>query len=68
VLECLQTLWVDDSAQDMVEYTLLIAMVALAAAAIFSTSTQSMGGIWQHDAATLNAANAISSGIHAVSR
>ena len=62
--ECLQTFWVDESAQDMVEYTLLIAMVALAAAAIFSTSTQSMGAIWQHDATTLNSANAVASGNH----
>jgi Flp pilus assembly pilin Flp len=38
---------------------LLIALVALAAAAIFTTSTQSMGGIWQKDSASLNSANAI---------
>jgi Flp pilus assembly pilin Flp len=57
--ECFQSFWSDDSAQDMVEYTLLIALVALAAAAIFATSTQSMGGIWQHDATTLNAANSV---------
>jgi len=43
----------------MIEYTLLIALVALAAAAIFSTSTQSMGGIWRHDGETLNTANSI---------
>jgi Flp pilus assembly pilin Flp len=43
----------------MVEYTLLIALVALAAAAIFNTSTQTMGSIWQHDGMTLNAANTI---------
>lgn len=54
-----QNFWVEDRAQDMVEYTLLIALVVLAAAAIFTTSTQSMGGIWQHDAATLNTANSI---------
>jgi Flp pilus assembly pilin Flp len=57
--EYLHNFWIEDSAQDMVEYTLLIALVALAAAAIFATSTQSMGGIWQHDATTLNTANAI---------
>jgi Flp pilus assembly pilin Flp len=59
---CLRSLWSEDSGQDMIEYTLLIALVALAAAAIFSTSTQSMGGIWQRDAAMLNTANAITSG------
>jgi Flp pilus assembly pilin Flp len=55
----LHAFWQDETAQDMVEYTLLIALVALAAAAIFSTSTQSMGGIWQKDGSTLNTANAI---------
>ena len=59
---CLQTFWLEERGQDMVEYTLLIALVALAATAIFSTSTQSMGGIWQHDGNTLNIANAIASG------
>jgi Flp pilus assembly pilin Flp len=60
MLERLNTFWIDDSAQDMIEYTLLIALVALATAALFSTATQSMGGIWQHDGNTLNAANSVS--------
>lgn len=55
-----QSFLADEQGQDMVEYTLLIAFVALAAAAIFTTSTQAMGGIWQHDGATLNTANNIS--------
>ena len=59
--KCLHSFWTDELGQDMVEYTLLIALVALAAAAIFSTSTQNMGGIWQKDAASLAAANAIAS-------
>jgi len=33
--------------------------MVLAAAAIFATSTQNMGGIWQHDGATLNTANTL---------
>ena len=56
---CIQQFLAEEQAQDMVEYTLLIALVALATAAIFTTSTQAMGGIWQHDGMTLNAANAI---------
>jgi Flp pilus assembly pilin Flp len=54
----------DESGQDMVEYTLLIALVALAAAAIFATSTQNMGGIWQHNGETLNTANSVAAGSH----
>ncbi len=45
--------------QDLIEYSLLLALMVLAAAAIFATSTQSMGGIWQHDGATLNTANSL---------
>ncbi len=58
--KCIQAFCNDDSAQDMVEYTLLIALVALAAAAIFATSTQRMGGIWQRNGDALNSANTIS--------
>jgi Flp pilus assembly pilin Flp len=47
----------EEEGQDLVEYSLLLAFVVLAAAAIFATSTQNMGGIWQHDGATLNIAN-----------
>jgi Flp pilus assembly pilin Flp len=55
----IQEFLAEERAQDMVEYTLLIALVALAAAAIFTTSTQSMGGIWRHDGDTLITANSI---------
>lgn len=57
----LHSFWTEDRAQDLIEYTLLIALVALAAAAIFATSTQNMGGIWQRNGAALNSASAISS-------
>jgi Flp pilus assembly pilin Flp len=57
----LHNFWTDDRAQDLIEYTLLIALVALAAAAIFATSTQNMGGIWQRNGGALNSASAISS-------
>lgn len=51
----------EERAQDVVEYSLLIALVALAAAAIFATSTQSMGGIWQRNGSALDTANSITS-------
>ncbi len=36
----------DEQGQDLVEYTLLLAFVALASAAIFTTAGQSVRGIW----------------------
>ena len=53
------TLWAEDDGQDLVEYALLLALLVVAAVAIFATSTQDMGGIWRHDEVKLNAANAI---------
>ncbi len=36
----------DEQGQDLVEYTLLLAFVALASAAIFTTAGQSVKTIW----------------------
>jgi Flp pilus assembly pilin Flp len=49
--------WAEDDGQDLVEYSLLLALLVVAAVAIFATSTQDMGGIWQHNEDKLNAAN-----------
>ena len=38
----------DDRGQDIVEYTLLVAFVAFASAAIFNLSGGSVKGIWCH--------------------
>ncbi len=39
--------WIhDDQAQDIVEYTLLVAFVAFTSAALFSFSGGSIAGIW----------------------
>jgi Flp pilus assembly pilin Flp len=38
--------WSDESGQDLVEYTLLLAMVCLASAALFISSGASVSGIW----------------------
>ena len=38
----------DDRGQDIVEYTLLVAFVAFASAAIFTLSGGSVKGIWCH--------------------
>ena len=38
--------WQDDSGQDLIEYTLLMAFVALASAALFLGAGGSISGIW----------------------
>ena len=42
----LRNLWMDDQGQDLIEYTLLMAFVALASAALFISSGSSVSKIW----------------------
>ena len=42
----LMKLWQDESGQDLIEYTLLMAFVALASAALFIGAGGSVKGIW----------------------
>ena len=42
----LRNLWTDDQGQDLIEYTLLMAFVALASAALFISSGTSISKIW----------------------
>ncbi len=42
----LRNLWKDDQGQDLIEYTLLMAFVALASAAMFISSGTSISKIW----------------------
>ena len=42
----LRNLWNDDQGQDLIEYTLLMAFVALASAALFISSGTSVSKIW----------------------
>jgi len=42
----LRNLWTDDHGQDLIEYTLLMAFVALASAALFISSGSSVSKIW----------------------
>jgi Flp pilus assembly pilin Flp len=46
----------DEQGQDLIEYTLLLAFVALASAALFTTAGNSVKGIW--GAASTNLVNA----------
>jgi Flp pilus assembly pilin Flp len=49
----------DEQGQDLIEYTLLIAFVALASAAVFIGSGTSIAGIWGSANTTLVNANSI---------
>ena len=43
----LRNLWQEEQGQDLIEYTLLMAFVALASAALFIGAGGSITGIWQ---------------------
>lgn len=47
----------DDQGQDLIEYTLLMAFVALASAALFLGAGGSISGIWSSSNSQLVAAN-----------
>jgi Flp pilus assembly pilin Flp len=47
----------DDQGQDLIEYTLLMAFVALASAALFIGAGGSIKGIWTTSNSQLDAAN-----------
>jgi Flp pilus assembly pilin Flp len=48
----------DETGQDLIEYTLLMAFVALASAALFLGAGNSIMGIWTSANTRLSAANA----------
>ena len=57
-----RSLWREDEGQDLIEYTLLLAFVALASAALFISSGSSIQSIWTTASNQLvNAANASNS-------
>jgi len=47
----------DENGQDLIEYTLLMAFVALASAAIFVSAGSSISGIWGASSTQLSNAN-----------
>ena len=51
----------DDRGQDLIEYTLLMAFVALASAALFLGAGGSISGIWTASNSQLTAANSSAS-------
>jgi Flp pilus assembly pilin Flp len=54
----LKQIWNDEQGQDLIEYTLLMAFVALASAALFLGAGGSISGIWSTSNSQLVAANA----------
>jgi Flp pilus assembly pilin Flp len=53
--------WNDEQGQDLIEYTLLMAFVALASAALFLGAGGSIKGIWQTTNNQLAQANSLAS-------
>ena len=53
----LRNLWNEEQGQDLSEYTLLMAFVALASAALFLGAGNSIKGIWSTTNSQLVAAN-----------
>lgn len=51
----------DEAGQDLIEYTLLIAFIALASAVIFTKAGKSVGGIWSSASSVLVTANTAAS-------
>ncbi|HTQ55614.1 MAG TPA: Flp family type IVb pilin [Bryobacteraceae bacterium] len=52
----LALLWRDEQGQDLIEYTLMLAFVALASAALFSSAGTSINQIWSKTNSQLSTA------------
>jgi Flp pilus assembly pilin Flp len=53
----LRKFWQEEQGQDLIEYTLLMAFVALASASLFLGAGGSIKGIWTTSNSQLSAAN-----------
>jgi Flp pilus assembly pilin Flp len=60
-MRLLKAFWADDRGQDLIEYTLLMAFVALASAALFLGAGGSVAGIWSTSNSQLTSANTTAS-------
>jgi Flp pilus assembly pilin Flp len=59
--QTLLTLFFDENGQDLIEYTLLMAFVALASAGLFLGAGGSIQGIWTTTNSQLTQANTLAS-------
>ena len=53
----MQKFWQDESGQDLIEYTLLLAFVALASASLFVSAGSSVSAIWGSASTQLSTAS-----------
>ena len=53
----LRNLWQEEQGQDLIEYTLLLAFVALASAALFMNAGTSVSKIWSTTSSQLSTAS-----------
>ncbi len=53
----LRNLWNEEQGQDLIEYTLLMAFIALASAALFLGTGTSLKGIWTTTNTSMETAN-----------
>ncbi len=60
MLPFVKRFWQDDEGQDLMEYTLLMAFVALASASIYLGAGSSLAGIWSGASSQMVAANSAS--------
>ena len=60
-MSLIKSFFVEEAGQDLIEYTLLLAFVALVSAAIFIQAGNSTAGIWKVANQQLSAANAAAS-------
>ena len=58
MLRMIQQLWKNEEGQDLIEYTLLLAFVALVAAGLFIQAGNVTAGIWGQANTLLTSANA----------
>jgi Flp pilus assembly pilin Flp len=63
VKRVLAAFWADEAGQDIIEYTLLLAFVALACAAIFLSTGGSVNGLWGTANNKLIQANTAAAGV-----
>jgi Flp pilus assembly pilin Flp len=57
MMKLLRSCWFDEDGQDLIEYTLLLAFVALASAALFIGAGGNINGVWDEGSELLVRAN-----------
>lgn len=57
MINFLQALWREEAGQDLVEYSLLLAFIALAAVGVLTNVSKSVEGLWKTVNSSLASAN-----------